>query len=175
MTLSLYAATVPTFLQILGATRAMLAKAETWRDEQGLTDAEMLNWKLADDMWPLSRQLKQVVSHSAGAVAGVEKGLFAPTFLDPPASFAEHRAAMDEAIGALGAVDPAALDALVGGDMLFQFGERKMPFTAEDFLLTFSQPNFFFHATTAYGILRNKGVPVGKGDFLGALRLKVPA
>ena len=62
--------------------------------------------------------------------------------------------------------------ALAGRDVAFQFGERKLPFTAEEFLMSFSLPNFFFHATTAYDILRHKGVPLGKRDFMGRLRIK---
>ena len=64
------------------------------------------------------------------------------------------------------------VDALYGRDVTFQAGDMKLPFTAENFLLSFSQPNLFFHATTAYDILRHKGVPLGKRDFLGPLRLK---
>ncbi len=64
------------------------------------------------------------------------------------------------------------VDALSGRDMVFQIGERKVPFTTDNFLLSFSLPNFYFHATTAYDILRTKGVPLGKRDFLGRMRIK---
>jgi hypothetical protein len=69
-------------------------------------------------------------------------------------------------------LDRGEIDALVGKDMAFGLGERKLPFVAEDFVLSFSLPNLYFHATTAYDILRNKGVPLGKRDFMGALRIK---
>ncbi len=65
-----------------------------------------------------------------------------------------------------------SVDALQGKDVVFQFGDRKMPFTAENFLLSFSLPNFYFHATTAYDMLRMKGVPIGKRDFMGMPRMK---
>src|SRR5436190_604022 len=61
---------------------------------------------------------------------------------------------------------------LEGKDMVFQIRDNKLPFTAEGFLLSFSLPNFYFHATTAYDILRSKGVPIGKRDFLGRMRMK---
>ena len=64
------------------------------------------------------------------------------------------------------------MDALAGRDVIFQMRDRKVPFTAENFLLSFSLPNFYFHATTAYDILRTKGVPLGKRDFLGRMRIK---
>ena len=64
------------------------------------------------------------------------------------------------------------LNACAGKDVIFSVGDRKIPFTAEGFLQTFSLPNFFFHATTAYDILRSKGVPLGKRDFLGKMKIK---
>jgi hypothetical protein len=75
-------------------------------------------------------------------------------------------------IDALRAIDPGEIDGFVGRDMRFAFRSRHVDFTAENFLLSFSQPNFYFHAATTYGILRWKGVPIGKRDFLGKLRKK---
>jgi len=72
----------------------------------------------------------------------------------------------------LAALSPDEVNALEGRDVVFQIGERKLPFTAEGFLLSFSTPNLHFHATTAYDILRGKGVPLGKRDYMGQLRLK---
>ena len=75
----------------------------------------------------------------------------------------------------LEAVEAAEIDAFVGRDMRFAFGDRHIDFTAENFLLSFSQPNFYFHAATAYDILRWKGVPIGKRDFTGKPRTKPSA
>jgi hypothetical protein len=69
-------------------------------------------------------------------------------------------------------LDPAEINGLQGRDIVFQVGERKIPFTAENFILSFSLPNFYFHTATAYDILRTKGVPLGKRDYLGQLRIK---
>jgi len=77
-----------------------------------------------------------------------------------------------EAREALQQVKAAEVDAVQGKDMTFQLPTMKIPFTAENFLLSFSLPNFYFHATTAYDILRHKGVPIGKRDFLGRMRIK---
>ena len=79
---------------------------------------------------------------------------------------------MTEARDELAALTPGDVDALVGRDVIFKLGERALPFTAEGFLMSFSLPNFFFHATTAYDILRHKGVPLGKRDFMGRLKMK---
>ena len=77
-----------------------------------------------------------------------------------------------DALAALEAIDAAEIDAFLGQDMRFAFGERQVNYTAENFLLSFSQPNFYFHATTAYDILRSKGLPLGKRDFVGRVRIK---
>ena len=72
----------------------------------------------------------------------------------------------------LSALTPEMVNALGGKDVIFQLGEHKLPFTAEGFLMSFSLPNFYFHATTAYDILRTNGVPLGKRDFMGRLKMK---
>ena len=72
----------------------------------------------------------------------------------------------------LAEVTPDEMAALEGKDVVFKFREQRMPFTAEGFLFSFSKPNLYFHATTAYNMLRMKGVPLGKRDFLGQLQLK---
>ena len=77
-----------------------------------------------------------------------------------------------EARAELDALNPAAVNAFEGKDVVFQMGDFKMPFIAEGFLMSFSLPNLHFHATTAYDILRLKGVPLGKRDYMGPLRLK---
>ena len=79
---------------------------------------------------------------------------------------------MTQARSELSALTPDVVNALVGRDVTFKLGERALPFTAEGFLMSFSLPNFFFHATTAYDILRHKGAPIGKRDFMGRLTLK---
>ena len=82
------------------------------------------------------------------------------------------RERLDGAIAYLTALRIAEVDNFVGKPMRFEIGDKKLTFMGEEFLLSFSQPNFYFHATTAYGILRHKGVKVGKLDYLGALRFQ---
>jgi hypothetical protein len=172
MPISLHAATIPSFLQILGAGRGWLDKAETC----GIAEGELMEARLIDDMLPFAFQMKAMADHSQGAIEGVRADVFSPKFGQPlPTSIGELRAKLDGAIAFLEGVDESELESFIGRDMRFEIGEKKLPFTAEDFLLTFSQPNFYFHATTAYGVLRAKGVKVGKLDYLGALRIKAPA
>jgi hypothetical protein len=172
MAISLYSATVPTFLQILPSVSALCDKGAEWCDEKGLDEAELVQARLAEDMWPFAMQVRSTWLHSADAIEGARKGETAPDFSEPPGTFAQLKARVDEAIGRLEAVTPEAVDGLVGRDTCFRIGERRMDFTAENYLLSFALPNFFFHATAAYAILRSRGLPLGKRDFLGGLRLK---
>ena len=105
-----------------------------------------------------------------GHTQRIYRGVFTPDMTEPPDSFAALKARIAEARSGLQTIAPGEVDGLVGRDMRFSFGERHIDFRAEEFLLTFSQPNFYFHATTAYDILRWQGVPIGKRDFLGRLR-----
>ena len=90
----------------------------------------------------------------------------------PPLDYAGLQALIVDAREGLELLSPAEVDALEGRDMVFQAGDVKRSFTAEGFLMSFSLPNFHFHATTAYDILRSKGVPLGKRDYMGKLRTK---
>jgi hypothetical protein len=89
----------------------------------------------------------------------------------PPTDFATLRGAVTDALALLEAVAPGEIDGAADRRVLFQFGGNKMEFVGEDYLLTFALPNFFFHATTAYAVLRNQGLAVGKRDFLGRTRV----
>ena len=172
MALSLYDITVPTFQQTLGALSGVLEKGEAHAAEKGMVVDEWVGARLFSDMAPLSFQVKQAAHHSAGALAAVQKGVFAPDIAPPPEKFAELKQAVTDALDALARYTQADINALEGRDMRFEFRERVLPFTAENFLLSFSIPNFFFHAATAYDIFRHNGVPLGKRDFMGRLRLK---
>jgi len=172
MAFSLYAATVPSFLQILEAVSGLLVKAESFCTEKGITPPEIIQARLAADMLPFAYQVKSTAVHSLGAIEGVRKGVFSPDMTPPPDTFAALKTRIAETLAALQAIDAAEVDGFLGRDMRFVFGERRMDFTAENFLLSFSQPNFYFHATTAYDILRWKGLAIGKRDFLGKPRVK---
>lgn len=175
MTLSLHAATVSSFLQHLRALEGIVAKAEAFCAAGNASEAELLDKRLIADMAPLTSQLKWARTHSLGAIEGTKAGKFAPDMSDPPASLAAHRANLTAAIAELEAIVPAEFEALAGGDVVFSIPAPinvNMTFTVPNFLFSFAMPNFFFHVTTAYDLLRAAGVDIGKRDFLGALRLK---
>ena len=173
MAFTLYDATIPNFQQTVGATIGLIDKAEAFCAE-GLSDeAALVDARLADDMLPFGYQVKSVCAHSIGAIEGVRAGLFSPDLSPWPTDLAGLKAALTSAQAALQTLTPDEVNGLVGDDMAFAFKERRMEFTAEDFLLSFSLPNFYFHATAAYAILRMKGVKIGKSDFIGRPRLKM--
>lgn len=172
MTFSLYDAIIPSNIQIIGAVSGLVDKAEGYCNETGRTEAEIIEARLADDMLPFAYQVKAVAEHSRVAIESVHTGSYSPDISAPPDNFADLKAKLADAVTALEAIDPAEIDGFIGNDMQFSFGEMVVPFTAENFLLSFAQPNFYFHATAAYGILRAEGVTIGKMDFLGQLRMK---
>lgn len=172
MTFSLYDAVVPSNLQILAAVDALLDKAAAFCLKQGIAEADLIDARLAPDMLPFGYQVKSCAIHSIGGIEGVRAGTFSPDRSAWPTTFAELHTVLQGAIASLNAIDRETFDALADSDTQFAFGETKMPFTGANFLLSFSQPNFYFHATTAYGILRAQGVELGKRDFLGMPRLK---
>jgi uncharacterized protein len=170
MNFSLYSAVVPANLQILESLSRLLDKAEAFCAAEGIAPEQIIEARLADDMHSFAYQVKSAAVHSLGAIEGVRRGVFNPDTAKPPHSFAALKTRIAEASAGLQAVAPGEVDAFLGRDMRFAFGERHIDFKAEDFLLSFSQPNFYFHATTAYDILRWKGVQIGKRDFLGRTR-----
>lgn len=172
MAFSLYDATVANYLQILGAVGGFLEKSLTHFREKGIDPAEVVQSRLAHDMQPLWFQIVSVAHHSRGAIEAAKNGVFTPPSAKPGLDFAALQALVAEARDELSALQPEAVNALLGHDVTFKIGDRMLPFTAEGFLMSFSLPNFFFHATTAYDILRHKGAPLGKRDFMGKLKLK---
>lgn len=170
MAFTLYAATIPSYLQILGSVSRLIDKAESFCNEKGLEPEALIQARLADDMLPFAYQVKSTAVHSIGAIEGVRKGRFSPDTTTPPATFHSLRQRVAQTIAALEACDRDELESFIGRDMRFEFGAYGMDFLAEEFLLSFSQPNFYFHAATAYDILRMKGVDIGKRDFNGRVR-----
>lgn len=171
-TFSLYTAIIPSYLQVLRSVAGLVGKAEAHCAEKAIAPEDLLQARLAPDMLPFAYQIKATAAHSLGALDAVRKGVFLPDRSPPPGDFPALHARIADTLIALEAVDPVEVNGFVGRDMRFSAGDRHMDFTAENFLLSFSQPNFYFHAATAYDILRWKGLDIGKRDFLGRPRTK---
>ncbi|AYJ85496.1 DUF1993 domain-containing protein (plasmid) [Sphingomonas paeninsulae] len=170
MAFTLYSATIPSYLQILASMARLIDKAESFCEVHSLQPDALIEARLVDDMLPFAYQIKSTAVHSIGAIEGVRKGRFAPDNTVPPATFAELRAKIAGTVTAIETLDPDEIETFIGRAMRFEFGDQHIDFLAEDFLLSFAQPNFYFHATTAYNILRLKGVELGKRDFNGRVR-----
>ncbi|QZH76675.1 MAG: DUF1993 domain-containing protein [Erythrobacter sp.] len=170
MSFSLYEAVVPSMIQILVAGQGWIEKCKGC----GTAEEELADAKLIEDMFPFAYQVKSMVVHSVGAIEGVRKGQFTPDMSDPARSLEAMRLNLGAAENTLRGLSKGEVDSFIGGETHFVFPPRDidLPFASEDFLLSFSQPNFYFHASTAYGILRSRGLKVGKLDFMGPLRLK---
>ena len=172
MAVSFYDLSVTNYLQTLGGMEGFLGRGLTHLQENKIDPNEIVETRLYPDMLPFRFQVLAVAHHSMGAMRGIQAGLFAPPAQLPPLDYAGLQKAVTEAREALQKLTPADVNALEGKDVVFQIRDTKIPFTAEGFVQSFSLPNFYFHATTAYDILRSKGVPLGKRDFLGRMRLK---
>jgi uncharacterized protein len=173
MATSLYDMSVASYLQTLGAVKGFLQKGLEHLPGAGHDPDAVVEARLFDDMLPFRFQVWSVAHHSLGAVDGIKSGLFGPPKAMPEMNYADLQKVVAETIDALSKLTPAEVNALEGKDVTFKLGDFQMPYTAENFIMSFSLPNFYFHATTAYDILRTKGVPLGKRDFMGRPRLKV--
>ena len=168
MPVTLYDATVARFLQSFGAVSGYLEKGRAHCEDNNIDLNEIVETRLYPDMLPFRFQLIQVASHSIGAVSGALAGEYKP---GPAAEDLDYRALQDlinEAQIGLQQVSAYEVNALEGKEVSTHW----WPFTADGFLMSFSLPSFYFHVTTAYDILRIKGVPVGKMDYLGDIITK---
>jgi uncharacterized protein len=172
MTISLYDISVASYLQTVGAIAGILDKGSAHFAEHCVDPDGIVQTRLHPDMLPFSFQVHSVVHHSLGALKGLESGEFGPPAGLADLDYAGFQRLVAETLAALERYTPDAVNALQGGDVSFVLGEHKLPFTAEEFVLSFSLPNLHFHAATAYDILRMQGVPLGKRDFMGRLRMK---
>jgi hypothetical protein len=170
--ITLHEASAGTFLRFLAPLDGLLDKAEAHCRDTGSADEALTGARLCDDMWDFAKQVEQCFHHSRNAIAGAREGVFSPLLGDVPHDFGALRATVQQARQYLEAVTPEELEAIADNGMEFRHKTMCLPFVVKDFLLYFSVPNFFFHLTTAYGILRNRGLAVGKMDYLGPLPVK---
>ena len=168
MTVSLYEASVPQFLRMLENLSAMLAKAEAHAAASGLDPAALIEARLAPDMFPLARQV-QIATDGVKACAARMACMETPSFPDTETTFPELRERIGKTADFLRAVPEAAFEGAESRTIGFKLRGTEMSFSAGAYLFGFVLPNFYFHLTTAYTILRHKGIEVGKQDFLGKI------
>lgn len=170
MALSLYELSVVNYLQVLRAVDDCLDKGLAHCGVDNIDLHELVETRVHPDMLPFRFQLVSVVHHSLNAVKALQLGEFSPPAPQPELDYAALEELVSGAIEELEQFTPEQINAHSGKEVVFKLGEMAMPFSAENFVMSFSLPNFYFHATTAYNILRSKGVPLGKRDYLGAMR-----
>ncbi len=165
MTLSMYQASAPVFAHMLGNLSAILAKAQAQVDAGRLDEAALVEGRLAQDMFPLARQV-QIASDAAKGIARLA-GREAPSMPDTETTLAQLRERIARTVEFLHTLTAAEIDGSEARDIELKLRDRTLNMKGQQFLLNFVTPNFYFHVTTAYAILRSKGVPIGKPDYLG--------
>ena len=172
MGIPLYDVTVLGFMQTVSAMEGTLQRGLAHCTEHGIDTNEIVEARVHPDMLPFRFQVVAIVRNSVGAIESAKAGLFSRAPQTPALDYAGLQGVLAEASTKLKTYTRDEVNALQGRDLVFHPAEPKLLFTVEDFLLSFSIPNFHFHATTAYDILRTSGVPIGKRDYLGRLRPK---
>lgn len=167
MALSMYDLSVPVFTRGLGQLAHLLEKGLAHATAENIDPATLVDARLAPDMFTLARQVQSASDASKLAIARIA-GITAPSFADTETTFEELQARISKTLDFFETVDRSQLDNSEGRPVVVKTRGHELNFTAERYLLQFALPNFFFHVTTAYGVLRHSGVPVGKLDYLGS-------
>lgn len=168
MAFSIYQASVPIFLKTLGNLSAILDKGAAFAEEKKIDPQVLLNYRLAPDMFPLTRQVQAAADHAKRGTAQLA-GIEAPAYPDTEATFAELKARIDKTAAFVGSVKAAQIEGAETREIVLKTGSGPRTFTGQTYLLHQCLPNFFFHTTTAYNILRHCGVNLGKRDFIGKI------
>lgn len=167
MQISMYQASIPTFLRYLDNLSAILKKGEAYAAAKKIDPSVLVQARLFPDMFPLVRQV-QIACDIVKGGAGRLSGGTVPSFEDKEASFEELQARIEKTKAFVQSVSAPQVDGSESREIKLSVGGRELAFKGQDYLLGFVLPNLFFHVTTAYAILRHNGVELGKGDYLGA-------
>jgi hypothetical protein len=167
MSISMYQASVPVFLRNLDILSTLLAKAAAHAEENKIDPSVFINARLAPDMFPLSAQI-QSASDAAKSGSARLAGVPVPSFADTETTFDELQARIEKTKAFLQTLTAAQIDGTEEKTITVKMRANEVSWAGQSYLLTFVLPNFFFHVTTAYDILRHNGVKVGKRDYLGS-------
>ena len=167
MSLSMFDASVPALLQGLKGLKTVLAKAEAHAEAKKIDPAALLQARLYPDMFTLARQV-QIATDFAKGAAGRLAGSELPVFDDVETSFAELQARVAKAATFIDGLSPAAFEGSETREVSLKRRGETVTFPGKDYLLLQALPNFWFHVTTAYAILRHNGVELSKSDYMGA-------
>jgi hypothetical protein len=168
MAISMYQASVPVFVRMLTNLKNILGKGAMFAQSKKVDESVLLNARLAPDMFPLTRQVHIATDFARGTGARLA-GSEPPAYEDNEKTFAELMARVDRTIEYLRTLKPEQIDGSEGREIVRPIRGEPKKFTGINYLVQFALPNFYFHTTTAYDILRHNGVELGKADFIGAL------
>jgi uncharacterized protein len=166
MNISMYQASTPRFAQMLRNLSALLDKAQAYCDAKKIEPVVITGARLFPDMFPLTRQVQIACDQAKGAVARLA-GLEIPKHEDTEQTFAELKARIAKTLDFIGSVKAARIDGSEAKEIVIKLRTQELKFSGEQYLLGYAYPNFYFHVTTAYNILRHNGVEIGKTDFVG--------
>ena len=166
MALTMYQASVPVYARLLNGLAGCLRKAAAHYGEKKLDETTLLSYRLFPDMFNFAKQVQAATDHArngAARLAGIEP----PKYEEGEKSLADLIARVEKSVAFLNGIKPDQIDGCEDKTISYKMRDREVSFTGRDFLLAQSMPNFYFHTTTAYAVLRHNGVEVGKRDFMG--------
>jgi hypothetical protein len=167
MTVSLYTASVPVFKQMLGGLDDVLGKAQAHAIEKKIEPSALILARLFPDMFPLSKQVQIACDFARGVTARLA-GADVPSYEDKEQTFDELRALIGKTLAFVGGFEPSRFDGSAEREIVLRPGTPKEKrLSGEKYLLNYGLPQFFFHVTTTYGLLRHNGVEIGKRDYMG--------
>lgn len=166
MPLSMYQASIPVFIRNFNNLQHIIAKGQQFAQRSGMDETELLQLRLAPDMYPFVKQV-QIVSDAAKGAAARLAGVEIPSFPDTESTVAELQERISKTVAFLNTITPQQLEGSEKREIHIKVPNREYHFTGMDYLQSFVLPNVFFHTSIAYGILRHKGVELGKTDYLG--------
>ena len=166
MTISMYQASVPRFANILGNLSNILDKAQAHIDAKKIGDAALTSYRLFPDMLPMTTQVQIACDTAKGVVARLA-GVDIPVYEDKETTLAELKARIAKTIAFIQSISPGQIDGTEDKEIVTKRGDKETRYKGMQFLLGHATPNFYFHVTTTYNILRHNGVEIGKRDYLG--------
>jgi hypothetical protein len=168
MTVSMFTASVPVYTQFLTSLSAILKKAAAHAEAKKIDPSVLITARLSPDMYALARQVQIATDHAKGSLARLA-GVDVPSFPDTEATFDELEARIQKTLAFVKTFKPEQIDGTEGKEIVLTFGTQKFPFNGQTYLIQFALPNFYFHTTMVYAILRENGVEIGKRDFMGGV------
>lgn len=164
----MYASTIPMYLKTLGNLSAILDKGAAFAAEKKVEPSVLLNYRIAPDMFSLTRQVQTACDQAKRAVARLA-GVEAPPYEDNEASFDELKARIAKTMKFIESIKPEQMNGAETRQVTLKLGGKDRNFSGQAYAMHHAFPNFFFHVTMAYGVLRHAGVNVGKADFIGSI------